>query len=97
MVVKKKDVQNDRIDMTNIKMYEENQESRKLIDDTIPPIKPEKDNVNNIVDMKLSHVKNAPIMNCDKIKQPYIRSYKLFEGTEAFPTLQRDLRAWRIC
>lgn len=93
----KKDIQNDRLDLSNIKMYKLYQDSRKEIDNSIQPIKPMKYTVNNVLNLKLSHVKNAPIMNSDKIRQPSIPPYKVFKGASVFPTLARDLKnGWRV-
>ena len=59
-------------------------------------IKPMKETVNLIQNMRTSSIKNAPIRNSDKIKAPVITSYEKFKGSQALPTLKQDLKHWKI-
>lgn len=59
-------------------------------------IKPMKETVNLIENMRTSSIKNSPIKNSDKQKPSTITSYEKFKGSTPLPTFKSDLKHWKI-
>lgn len=59
-------------------------------------IKPMKETINLIENMRTNGIKNTPIRNSDKLKAPVITSYNKFKGSKPLPTFKQDLKHWKI-
>jgi hypothetical protein len=80
-----------------LKQYKNFQKQATKIDyDRNYEIKPMKETVNLIENMRTSSIKNAPIKNSDKIKSEVIKSCSAFKGSKTLPTFKQDLKYWKI-